>query len=258
MIDILLSAFFLSIILLGIHSYFGLEIIRRGIIFTDLAIGQMAAFGAALSILFLHGEYLYPISLAFALLSGYTISMIARRERNPEPFIGLLYAFGLAGVYIILSKSAHGMETFQKLMAADILFTPSEEIIKTAALYAGLGLFIFFFQRKTKGHLRDLLFFVTFAATVTSSVKLAGVLIVFALLLAPALIAIIIGKGIPLITAWIIGTIINIIAIIVSYSFDFPTGYTIVFFNALAALLVNVLCANYSRKPQCVPGREDT
>jgi zinc/manganese transport system permease protein len=258
MTDILLSAFLLSIILLGIHSYFGLEIIRRGIIFTDLAIGQMAAFGAALSILFLDGEYLYPVSLLFALFGGYTISMISQREKNPEPFIGLMYAFGLAGVYILLSKSAHGMETFQNLMAADILFTPFEEIVKTGILYAGLGLFIFFFQRKTSGHLRDLLFFVTFAATVTSSVKLAGVLIVFSLLLAPALISVILDKGIPLITAWITGTILNIIAIIVSYNFDFPTGYTIVFFNALASLLVSVICANTGRKPQCVPTREDT
>ena len=256
MIDILLSAFFLSVILLGIHSYFGLEIIRRGIIFTDLAIGQMAAFGAALSILLLDGQYLYPVSLVFALIGGYTISLISRKEKNPEPFIGLMYAFGLAGVYILLSKSAHGMETFQQLMAADILFTPLEDILKTSVLYAALGLFIVFFQRKTTGHLKDMLFFVTFAATVTSSVKLAGVLIVFSLLLAPALIVIILKSRMPLITAWIIGTVLNIIAIIVSYQFDFPTGYTIVFFHAFAALLVNAVVV-YSGKVNSVPDRED-
>ena len=61
MADILLSAFVLSVVLLGIHSFFGLEIIRRGIIFTDLEIGQMSALGAALSILFLDGKYLYPV-----------------------------------------------------------------------------------------------------------------------------------------------------------------------------------------------------
>jgi len=238
--DILLSAFFLSIVLLGIHSYFGLEIIRRGIIFTDLAIGQMAAFGAALSILFLNGEYLYLISLLFALFGGYSISLISKHEKNPEPFIGLMYAFGIAGVYILLSKSSHGMETFQKLMAADILFTPLLEIVKTAILYLALGIFIFFFHRKTTGTVRDVLFFVTFAATVTSSVKLAGVLIVFSLLLAPALIATIVGRGSPLISAWIIGTVLNIIAIIASYRFDFPTGYTIVFFHSLAALFVSM------------------
>ena len=255
--DILLSAFFLSVVLLGIHSYFGLEIIRRGIIFTDLAIGQMAAFGAAMSILFLHGEYLYPISLIFALLGGYSISLISRRERNPEPFIGLMYAFGIAGVYILLSKSSHGMEIFQKLMAADILFTPIGEIVKTAVLYAALGIFIFFFHRKTTGTVRDVLFFITFAATVTSSVKLAGVLIVFSLLLAPALIATIIGKGIPLISAWIIGIIINIIAIIVSYRFDFPTGYTIVFLNSLAALLASIVPVKV-RKALELSNRKDT
>jgi zinc/manganese transport system permease protein len=257
MIDILLSAFFLSIVLLGIHSYFGLEIIRRGIIFTDLAIGQMAAFGAALSLLFFHGEYLYPISLLFALFGGYSISLISRREKNPEPFIGLMYAFGIAGVYILLSKSSHGMETFQNLMAADILFTPFHEIVKTAFLYAALGIFIFFFHRKTSGVVRDVLFFITFAATVTSSVKLAGVLIVFALLLAPALIAIIMGKGIPLVSAWIIGTILNIIAIIVSYRFDFPTGYTIVFFHALAALLASMKPIK-ARKELRLPDEKDT
>jgi zinc/manganese transport system permease protein len=239
--DILLSAFFLSVILLGIHSYFGLEIIRRGIIFTDLAIGQMAAFGAALSILFLHERYVYPVSLIFALLGGYCISLISRREKNPEPFIGLMYAFGIAGVYILLSKSAHGMEAFQKLMAADIIFTPFREIVKTAGLYAALGIFIFYFHRKTSGFIRDVLFFVTFAATVTSSVRLAGVLIVFALLLAPALIATMIGKGIPLITAWIIGTVVNIIAIFISYRLDFPTGYTIVFCHSLAAILASLV-----------------
>jgi zinc/manganese transport system permease protein len=238
--DILLSAFFLSIVLLGIHSYFGLEIIRRGIIFTDLAIGQMAAFGAALSILFLHGEYLYPISLLFSLFGGYGISLISKQEKNPEPFIGLMYAFGISGVYILLSKSSHGMETFQKLMAADILFTPLLEIVKTAVLYSALGVFIFFFHRKTTGTVRDVLFFITFAATVTSSVKLAGVLIVFSLLLAPALIAVIVDKGTPLISAWAIGTVLNIVAIIVSYRFDFPTGYTIVFFHSLAALLISM------------------
>jgi zinc/manganese transport system permease protein len=255
MSDILVSAFFLSIVLLGIHSYFGLEIIRRGIIFTDLAIGQMAAFGAAISLFFFHGDYLYLISLLFALLGGYCISMISRRERNSEPFIGLMYAFGIAGVYILLSKSPHGMENFQKLMAADILFTPFSEIVRTAVLYAALGLFIWIFHRKSTGTARDVLFFITFAATVTSSVRLAGVLIVFSLLLAPALIATILGKGVPLIAAWIIGGILNVMAILASYRFDFPTGYTIVFFHSLAALLITMAPVK-AKKVRVAPAKE--
>jgi zinc/manganese transport system permease protein len=238
MSDILLSAFILSVVLLGINSYFGLEIIRRGIIFTDLAIGQMAALGAALSLFFFDGAHHYLLSLTFSLGAGLIIAMMSQKSKNVEAFIGLMYAFGFAGVFILMSKSYHGMEAFQKLKASDILFTPRVEIIKTALLYAALGVIIFLFHKRAKGFLRDMLFFITFSVTVTSAVRLAGVLVLFALLVGPALIAGSIKRGIPLINAWIIGIVINIISIIVSYKFDFPTGYTIVFFNALAALVV--------------------
>ncbi|HPN36247.1 MAG TPA: metal ABC transporter permease [bacterium] len=241
MSDILLSAFLLSVVLLGINSYFGLEIIRRGIIFTDLAIGQMAALGAALSLFFFEGAYLYPLSLAFSLLSGFIIALMSQKSRQVEAFIGLMYAFGFAGVFILMSKSYHGMEAFQKLMASDILFTPMQEIIQTAVLYAILGVILFVFQKRTQGFVKDMLFFITFAITVTSAVRLAGVLVLFALLVGPALIAGVIRRGIPLINAWLIGILINILSIVVSYRFDFPTGYTIVFFNALAALVVTTV-----------------
>jgi len=251
MSDILLSAFLLSLVLLGIHSFFGLEIIRRGIIFTDLAIGQMAALGAAISLLFWDGKGLYPISLGTALAGGILIAEVSRKRPHPEAFIGLVYAFGLSGVVLLLSKSAHGMETFQRLTAADILFTPWHEIGKTAILYTGLGTFLFWSQRKTQGVVRDMLFFLTFAITVTSSVRLAGVLVVFALLLAPALIAL---KWYPkhaLWTAWAIGTVINLLAIMASYQLDFPTGYAIVFFQAMSAILSHA----WKRKPLHPPLR---
>jgi len=239
MSDILLTAFLVSAVLLSINSYFGLEIIRRGIIFTDLAIGQMAALGAGLSLFFLEGEYLYPISLSLSLLAGLIIAVASRRSNNVEAFIGLMYAFGLSGVYILLSKSYHGMEKFQNLMAADILFTPLEEILRTAILYAVLGVILIVMHRKAKGVMRDLLFFITFSITVTSAVKLAGVLIVFSLLVAPALISTTIRKGIPIVNALIIGIFLNMIAISVSYYLDFPTGYTIVFVNSFAALIAS-------------------
>ena len=241
MIDILFSAFLLSLVLLGIHSYFGLEIIKRGIIFTDLAIGQMAALGAATSVLFLDGKFLYPVSLGFALLAALLNSLAARHEKHLEAFIGLLYAFGVSGVFILLSKSPHGMEEFQHLLAADILFTPMEKILQVAALYLVLGLFLMFIQKKTQGFVKDFLFFATFAFTVTSSVQLAGVLVVFALLIGPTFIALKVKKnGKKLIfIAWAIGMIINLIAIVASYQFDLPTGYTIVLSHALTAIILS-------------------
>ncbi|MBN1894626.1 metal ABC transporter permease [bacterium] len=240
MMDILFSAFLLSVVLLGIHSFFGLEIIKRGIIFTDLAIGQMAALGAAGSILFLHGKWIYPVSLSFALLGGLCIARASHKIKNLEAFIGLLYALGLSGAFLLLSKTYHGMEEFQKLMASDILFTPIREIYKTAVLYAALGIFLCIFLKKCKGLLRDTVFFLTFAVTVTSSVKLAGVLIIFALLVGPAYTSLILFNKNHLLYAWLIGVVVNIVAIFVSYKLDLPTGYTIVFSHALAAVLISI------------------
>jgi zinc/manganese transport system permease protein len=237
MIDILLSAFLLSVVLVGIHAFFGLEIIKRGIIFTDLAIGQTAALGAAVSLFFWEGQFLYPISLAFALVSGLLIALTAKKNSSHEAFIGLLYAFGIAGVYILLSKSPHGLEEFQRLIASDILFTPIQEVVKTAFIYSGIGLLLYLFYRKATGFVKEAIFFISFAVTVTSSVRLAGVLIVFALLVAPALISMKIKRGIPLINAWIIGIAVNLLAIVISYHFDFPTGYSLVFLHSLLALV---------------------
>jgi zinc/manganese transport system permease protein len=250
MIDILMPAFIISLVLLGIHSYFGLRIIERNIIFTDLAIGQMAAFGAAISLLVFDGGFLYIISLASAVIAGIMIYYISRRSNHLEAVIGLIYALGFSGVYLLLSKSAHGAEEFQRLVAYDILFTEMNDVYATAILYACIAVFILLFTKRTSGRLYDLFFFLTFAVTVTSSVKMAGVLVVFAILLAPAFIA----KRItsiesmpeslrknPLIIAWITGTVINLLAIVISYKLDLPTGYSIVFLNALVAVLFSFI-----------------
>ncbi len=238
MIDILWPVFLLSVVLLGIHSYFGLEIIGRGIIFTDLAIGQMAALGAAVSLFLFHGEYEYLTSLTFALIGAMLIAIATKRVKHLEAFIGLLYAFGISFVFIMLSKSAHGMEEFHQLMAADILFTPPGEIYRVAAFYAVLGLILYFLMKRLKGFSRELTFFIIFSVTVTSSVRLAGVLVIFAILISPALIAKALFSKRLVIWAWIIGTVINIVAIAISYNLDFPTGYTLVFMHSLAAALV--------------------
>jgi len=124
MIDILLPAFVISVVLLGIHSFFGINIIKRGIIFTDLAIGQMAAFGAAISLFLFHGDLMYIMSLSFAIGGGLLISSASKLTKNLEAVIGLIYAFGISGVFLLLSKTDRGAEEFQKLMArrVDLLY----------------------------------------------------------------------------------------------------------------------------------------
>jgi zinc/manganese transport system permease protein len=181
--------------------------------------------------------------LAFALGAALLSSLAARREKYLEAFIGLLYAFGVSGVFILLSRSPHGMEEFQNLLASDILFTSLKQIIHTAILYGFLGLFLFFINRKTRGFIKEFSFFATFAFVVTSSVQVAGVFVVFALLIGPAFTALKLckGRGNPLFLAWVIGVVVNIIAITVSYRFDLPTGYTIVLLHALTGILFSFI-----------------
>ncbi|HHS93082.1 MAG TPA: manganese transporter, partial [Campylobacterales bacterium] len=115
-----------------------------------------------------------------------------------------------------------------------------ETIYKSAILYVIIGLLLWKVYPKLTGLLKDMLFFVLFAITVTSSVSLAGVLTVFVFLIAPPFIALSFGKE-NLLFAWVFGWIFSVIAIFISYHFDLPTGYTIVTFGSLFALLSGVI-----------------
>ncbi|WP_428737700.1 metal ABC transporter permease [Sulfurimonas sp.] len=240
-IEIFWPAFTLAILLVYIHAIFGIEIIRRGVIFTDLAIGQIAAIGMALSITFLDGSYQTLLVLTFAIFAALAIAWASKNLKNVEAFIGLLYALGISSIMIILANSAEGIEIFSKLSAADILFTSKNELYTSVMFYIPISLVMFFFYPKTKGFLREITFFIMLALTVTSSVQSAGVLVVFALLIAPAYMGIVQKKLHPLIVAWISGVIAIITALIGSYHFDLPTGYSIVFVMVALSIVFVVI-----------------
>ena len=233
MIDIFLVPIVLIIVLVMMHAWFGAKILEKGIIFTDLAIAQFAALGSAISLGYFHEEYFYALTLLFALLSALLIAYASQRKLNLEAFIGLLYVLGASGIMMVLSHSAEGMEHFKSLLASDILFTPLDDVLKSTLIYAVIGLLLWKVYPKTSGFLRELMFFSLLAVTVTSSVALAGVLVVFVLLIAPAMVALSLNFKNKLLTSFIFGWFFSIGAIIISYYYDLPTGYTIVFLGAL-------------------------
>ncbi len=237
MIDIFLPPIFLVIVLVMIHAWFGKGVLERGVIFTDLAISQFAALGSAVSLGYLHSEYIYVLTLGFALLSALLISLASYRNVQLEAFIGILYVLGASGIMMVLADSAEGMEHFKALLATDILFTPLEDIGYSTGIYLVLALIIWKVYPRLEGFSKDLLFFVMLAITVTSSVQLAGVLVVFVLLVAPILLASMQDKMGRLGFAYLYGWIFSLIAIFISYSYDLPTGYTIVFVGALTTLV---------------------
>ncbi|MFN3813784.1 MAG: metal ABC transporter permease [Aquificaceae bacterium] len=245
MTDILVHSLILSSILLGIHAYFGLEIVKRGIIFTDIAIAQFSAVGLALSLL-LYNTPSYLLSLLFSVLCSLLIAFSQRKGKYSEAFIGLLYALGLSSVVLILSKSPHGMEDFMQLTASDILFIPKQEIAKIGILYALFGSLVYLNDRFLSGTLKDMVFFALFSLTVTSSVKLVGVFVVFSILVSPALIANLFDKG--LFFAWIYGALVNTIGVYLSFKLDLPTGFSLVFLHSIIGSFIFLWKNKYNER----------
>lgn len=237
MIDIFLIPLILAFLLVIIHAWFGTGILQRGIIFTDLAIAQFAALGSSISLGYFHQEHLYLITLLFALIAAVFIAFASLRNLNLEAFIGLIYVLGASGILMVLSHSAEGMEHFKSLLANDILFTTQEQLIQALLLYGAIALALWKVYPKTKGFIRELLFFSLLALTVTSSVQLAGVLVVFVLLIAPVLVASMQRRFPPFPFALGFGWGICLSAISLAFYADLPTGYTIVSIGAFISIV---------------------
>jgi zinc/manganese transport system permease protein len=252
MIDIFLVPIALVIILVMIHAWFGIRILERGIIFTDLAIGQLAALGAAVSYGFFHGENLYLWTLSFSLMGALLISFGAHRKIHLEAYIGLLYVLGASGIMMVLAQSAEGMEHFKSLLANDILFTSPQDLYASSAIYALIALILYLVYPRTSGFYRELLFFSLLAVTVTSSVQLAGVFVVFTLLIAPAMVASMQKRFNALWVAFVYGWFFSITAIAIGFYYDLPTGYSIVFLGALLSLVF--ILAKSSKKESDTEG----
>ena len=236
-IELLWPAFVLAIALVFIHSVFGLEIIKRGVIFTDLAIGQIAAIGMAISVAFMDSTYQSVMTFLFAFLAAVVITWATKRVEKIEAFIGLLYALGISSIMLILAQSSEGTELFSKLSAADILFTSSDDLYKSLAVYGGVAFVMFVIYPKVEGIIKEFLFFTMLAITVTSSVQSAGVLVVFALLIAPSYAGLMQKKINPFLFAFVSGSLGITLALIGSYYLDLPTGYAIIFVTVLSSLV---------------------
>lgn len=236
-IEILWPVLALTFVMVGIHTLFGLEILRRGVIFTDLAVGQIAAVGIAISSAFWGGGYQLPLSLAFSFAAALLIAYASRNSRHIEAFIGLLYALGASAVMIVLSQGSEGDELFKRLMANDILFVTTKDIVHSVIVYAAIGVAYLLFYPRLSGFIREAFFFSLLSLMVTTSIPLAGVLVVFTLLIAPAYTALLQSFFRPLGFGWMYGWGFVGMALYLSYRNDWPTGYSIVFVGTLITLI---------------------
>ena len=242
--------FIASLILTGIHAYLGVHVVERGVIFVDLALAQIAALGATIAILVgmdPHGRGAYFLSLGFTFL-GAGIFSLARTRRGhipQEAFIGIAYAVASATAILAMSKATGETEHLKDMLVGNILAVSRAEVLKTAVLYGAMGLFHYFFRKKfllistdtakaeASGlNIRfwDFLFYASFGFVVTSSVAIAGVLLVFCYLIVPSVGAMLFADkiGRRLAIGWTMGTLVSALGVYFSVLMDLPTGATIV------------------------------
>ena len=253
MLAFLAAPFVASLILTGIHAYLGVHVVERGVIFVDLSLAQIAALGAAIAILLPitggdpHAPVVYWISLGFTFIGAAVFSTIrGHRARIPqEAIIGICYAVASAGAILAMSKATSESEHLKDMLVGNILAVSWNEVFETAALYGAIGIFHYIFRKKflaiSLDHSNagahglsvrfwDFLFYASFGFVVTSSVAIAGVLLVFCYLIVPSVAAMLYAEtvGRRLAIGWTMGTIVSAVGVYLSLVLDLPTGATIV------------------------------
>lgn len=254
------------LLLPGVLVYLGLHIVRRGVIFVDLALAQVATLGTCVCLFLSHepdDPHNYYWSFGFTLAGAlvFTITRPSRRTRVPqEALIGIVYVVAAAAGILLLSKSPHGKEELQRTLVGDLLTVDAGQVLKTFGLYAVIGLVHLVFRRRfislsfehehddpvhqsLAGRGWDFLFYALFGLVVTSFVQVGGVLLTFSYLIVPAVCANFLARrlGPMLLLGWLLATVAGIGGLVASWRLDVPTGAAIVCVLGLVLLVASLV-----------------
>ncbi len=249
-LEFMAAPFAACIVLVGIHAYLGLHVLLRGVIFVDLALAQIAAFGTVVALV---SGYPPGTPMAFtyslcATLAGAAIFSLSRRPSGRVPqeaIIGITFVVASAASILVADRAPEGAEQIKELLAGSILWVTWSGVIKTLLIYSAVLFFHILFRKRfilisenhelavaegVKVKLWDFLFYASFGLVITLSVELAGVLMVFSYLVAPAIIALSIASSWPVrvALAYAIGTLASGLGLFASYHWDMPSGPAIV------------------------------
>ena len=275
-VELMKPAALASIVMSPVHCLFGLHIVRRGVIFIDLAVAQVAALGAAVALL-MGGEpgssQAYLMSLVFGLVGALLVSATRFRLRTVphEAIIGIIYVVGSACTILALNRTAHGLEEMQNMLVGNI-FTVSMDLVQETAIIYGIILLLLVllwrrFNEATEAKhgsglqvvLIDFLFYALLAFVVASSVKLAGVLLVFTWLVMPPVAILLWMDNLTKAAFFAVpcAIVVSIAGLLASYYMDAPTGATmVVAFGAFVTLLYVAKLLAPSRDPKSLDVHE--
>jgi zinc/manganese transport system permease protein len=264
MIEFLWLPFLACLVLTGIHVYLGLHVLARGVIFVDLSLAQVAALGITIAFLAGHpiqSEAAYWYALAFT-VGGAALFSLTRTRRAvaipQEALIGIVYAVSAALTVLVVDRAPQGAEHIKQLLVGSILTVTPGDVGRLALLYALLGALHAAIRRPlleisfdpdgaaARGRAVrrwDFVFYVTFGVVVTSSVRVAGVLLVFSYLIVPAAVGALLSGSVTgrLAIGWTVGVIVSTLGLWASFAWDLPTGAAVV--ATFGALMAAVACA---------------
>ncbi len=261
--DIMAPAFFECLILVGIHSYLGLHVIRRKVIFVDLALAQIAALGTTVGFLFgimpgSAGAYWFSLTFTFIGAAVFSIARFKNEKIPQEAIIGLTYAIAAAISILVIDKAPHGAEHIKEILTGSILWVKWKTIAEAAIVYSLVGIFHFIFRKKfilisenpekaeasgLNVRFWDFLFYVSFGIVITHSVGTAGVLLVFVFLVVPAITSMMLTDVLwkQLVIGWTMGVFVTVTGLYISYIADLPSGPTVVAFYGAVLTIVAVV-----------------
>ncbi|MFP6705773.1 MAG: metal ABC transporter permease [Alphaproteobacteria bacterium] len=230
-----------------LHAPLGLEVLRRGIIFIDLAIAQIAGFCVVLINLWLH-EPSWAIVQIAALFSAVCAALLFRWvekviPREQEAVIGSTFILAASAMLLVLADKPHGGEAIHHILVGQVLFVAWHTVLSFAPIYLAATLLWFMVPKVRRGFV----FFLFFGITVTASVQLVGVYVVFASLILPALAVNGMRPAHP-VGAIVLGMTGIILGLGISMAADMPTGPTLVFSLAVVALSARIVRASYRRE----------
>ena len=271
LLSLLWVPFLMCLVLTGIHAYLGVHVLAREVVFVDIALAQIAALGATAAFLFgyeLDTSVSYASGLAATVLGALVLSLTRTRHRHvsQEAIIGVVYAVSSAGAVLLADRAPHGAEHVRAMLIGSLLSVRGWEVAKVALLYALVGLLHwlcrrpFFlistdpdaaFRSGWRVRLWDFVFYASFGVVVTSSVRVAGVLLVFSYLIVPALAGTALGGTVMtrLIIGWGFGTLVSILGMVASAAFDLPTGATVVCAFGLTLLAFALIAWLFGWRP---------
>jgi zinc/manganese transport system permease protein len=252
--DLMAAPFAECLVLVGIHTYLGIHVLKRRVIFVDLALAQIAALGTTVGFVFgimpeTNAALVFSMACTFVGAAIFAITRLRSEKVPQEAVIGLVYALTYAAALLVVEKT-QGAEHLADILVGSILWVKWNDVAVAAGAYLFIGLIHFYFRDKfllisnypEKAYRQgmrvrawDFLFYVTFGFVIAFSVKVAGVILVFVFLVAPAIMAFMITDRLiyQLLIGWGIGTLVTVIGLYLSYVVDLPSGPSVVSFYGI-------------------------